>query len=300
MSSQSREEAVSRPRAVPQKRARGIHFSRRVRGNPIAAILGVIWLIIAFYPVLYMLFTSLRSQNGYLSAGSPWLPPSHPTLASFRDVLHNSFWHYFLNSVIVTVSTVVLIAVCGLLAAYVIARIKSKVAIGAFNVLLVGLAVPLQATIIPIYALMIDLHLYDSLIALILPSVAFGIPLAVLILVNFIRDIPRELYESMALDGSTHGRVLINLVVPLARPALITVIVYNTVFVWNGFLFPLILTQSQNVRVLPLALWSYQGQFGINVPALLAAVLLSAVPIILLYIIGRRQLLSGLLVGFSK
>lgn len=294
------QDEILQQQAVPLPQERRPRLSKRVSANPIAGILGVIWLIIAFYPVLYMLFTSLKSQNGYLSSGSPWLPPLRPTLESFKSVLQNDFWRYFLNSVIVTVGTVVLIAICALLAAYVIARIKSKIVMTVFNIILVGLAVPLQATIIPIYALMIRLHLYDSLLALILPSVAFGIPLAVLILVNFIRDIPRELYESMALDGSTHARVLVSLVVPLARPALITVIVYNTVFVWNGFLFPLILTQSQNVRVLPLALWSYQGQFGINVPALLAAVLLSAVPIILLYILGRRQLLSGLTAGFGR
>ena len=299
MTSQSPEEALQVRPAIPVEQARTGRFSRRVSGNPIAALLGVIWLIIAFYPVLYMVFTSLKSQNGYMT-GSPWLPPSNPTLSSYKDVLDNDFWRFFLNSAIVTVVSVFLIAASALLAAYVIARIKSKFVMGAFNIFLIGLAVPLQATIIPIYAMMIKLHLYDKLIALILPAVAFGIPLAVLILVNFIRDIPRELYESMALDGSSHLRVLFNLVLPLARPALITVVVYNTLLTWNAFLFPLILTQSQNVRVLPLALWSYQGQFGINVPALLAAVILSAVPIILLYIVGRRQLLSGLTAGFGR
>lgn len=300
MTSQSPEKILPAQQAIPLARSRGMRiFGGRVRGNPIAAILGVVWLVISFYPVLYMVFTSLKSQNGYLS-GSPWLPPKHPTLASYKDVLNNDFWRYFLNSVIVTVVSVALIASCSLMAAYVIARIKSKFVMGAFNIFLIGLAVPLQATIIPIYALMINLHLYDKLIALILPAVAFGIPLAVLILVNFIRDIPRELYESMALEGSSHLRVLFSLVLPLARPALITVMVYNTLLTWNAFLFPLILTQSQNERVLPLALWSFQGQFGINVPALLAAVILSAAPIILLYIVGRRQLLSGLTAGFGR
>src|SRR5579884_1502094 len=242
MTGQVPEKALA-ARAIPLEQARGLKLGRRIRGNPIAAILGLIWLVIAFYPVLYMLFTSLKSQNGYLS-GSPWLPARHPTLASYKDVLNNDFWRYFLNSAIVTVVSVLLIATCSLLAAYVIARIKSKIVMVVFNIFLIGLAVPLQATIIPIYALMINLHLYDKLIALILPSVAFGIPLAVLILVNFIRDIPRELYESMALDGTTHPRMLVNLVVPLARPALITVMVYNTLLTWNAFLFPLILTQS--------------------------------------------------------
>lgn len=90
------------------------------------------------------------------------------------------------------------------------------------------------------------------------------------------------------------------LVIPLSRPAIITVTIYECIQVWNGFLFPLVLTQSPQVRVLPLALWSFQGKFTANIPAIMAAVFLSATPIILLYIIGRRQLLSGLIAGFSK
>jgi raffinose/stachyose/melibiose transport system permease protein len=104
----------------------------------------------------------------------------------------------------------------------------------------------------------------------------------------------------MILDGASDFRILRGLVLPLSRPALITVIIYETIQIWNGFLFPLVLTQSPDVRVLPLALWNFQGQFTTDVPAILAAVFLSALPIILLYIFGRRQLLSGLIAGFSK
>jgi raffinose/stachyose/melibiose transport system permease protein len=104
----------------------------------------------------------------------------------------------------------------------------------------------------------------------------------------------------MWIDGASHFRILRSLVLPLSRPAIITVIIYETIQVWNGFLFPLVLTQSASVRVLPLALWSYQGEYTTNVPAILAAVFLSATPIILLYIFGKRQLLGGLIAGFSK
>src|SRR5258708_35914066 len=114
------------------------------------------------------------------------------------------------------------------------------------------------------------------------------------------RDIPQSLFESMLLDGASHLQILRSLVIPLSRPAIITVTIYESIQVWNGFLFPLVLTQSPEVRVLPLALWSFQGQFTANVPAIMAAVFLFATPIILLYIDGRRQLLGGLLSGFWK
>ena len=265
----------------------------------VPALFGVAWLVIAFFPILYMFMTSLRPQTDFFT-DVPWLPPTHPTLGNYGNVLQNDFGLYFANSVFVTAISVFLIVAVSLFAAYAITKIRNRFTRALFSLFLLGLAIPLQATIIPIYALITDLHLYDTLFALILPSVAFGIPLSVLVLVTYIRDIPKELHESMLLDGASHFRILRSLVLPLSRPALITVIIYETIQVWNGFLFPLVLTQSPSVRVLPLALWNFQGQFTLNVPAILAAVFLSATPIILLYIFGRRQLLGGLMAGFSK
>jgi ABC-type spermidine/putrescine transport system permease subunit I len=109
-------------------------------------------------------------------------------------------------------------------------------------------------------------HLYDTLLAMILPSIAFAIPLSVLVLSNFIRDVPRELFESMRLDGRSEWGTLWRLAFPLTRPALVTVTIYNGLQVWNNFLLPLILTTSPERRTLPLALWSFQGQYSVNVP----------------------------------
>ncbi|MGO1225627.1 MAG: carbohydrate ABC transporter permease, partial [Brachybacterium sp.] len=155
-------------------------------------------------------------------------------------------------------------------------------------------------TIIPIYYLIVQLGLYDTLWALILPSIAFAIPITILILTNFLRDVPKELYESMTIDGANDWQMFRSLVLPLAKPAVVTVGIYDALQVWNGFLFPLVLTQSSDKRVLPLSLWAYQGEFTVNIPAVLAAVMLSALPILVLYIAGRRQLVSGLTAGFSK
>jgi raffinose/stachyose/melibiose transport system permease protein len=265
----------------------------------IPAIFGIIWLVIAFYPILFMLMTSLRPLTDFFT-DVPWLPPTHPTTTNYGDVLQANFGIYLANTLFVTIISVLLILVVSLIAAYAISRIRNRFTLGVFSLFLFGLAIPLQATIIPIYAMITAMRLYDTLFALILPYVAFGIPLSVLVLVTYIRDIPNELHESMYLDGASHFHILRSLVLPLSRPALITVIIYESIQVWNGFLFPLVLTQSPSVRVLPLALWSFQGEFTTNVPAILAAVFLSATPIILLYIFGRRQLLAGLMAGFSK
>lgn len=260
---------------------------------------GVVWLVISFYPILYMFISSLRTQEDFFQ-GANWYPPVHPTLQNYLDVFTNDFGTYFVNSVFVTVISVVLTVSISFCAAYAIARMHNRVTRAIFNVFLVGLAVPLQATIIPLYILIVNLHLYDTLYALILPYAAFSIPLSVLVLVTYLRDIPKELYQAMLLDGAGHRQIFTRLVLPLSRPALMTIVIYDALHVWNGFLFPLVLTQSPEVRVLPLALWSFQGEYTSNVPAIMAAVFLSVIPIIVLYIFGRRYLLRGLVAGFSK
>lgn len=265
----------------------------------VPAILGILWLIFSMYPIVYMLLTSLRSQSTVYT-DAPWSLPSKPTLGNYANVLENNFILYFVNTIFVTLVSVFVILVVSLLAAYAISQVRNPFTQGVFNLFLLGLAIPLQATIIPIYAIISDLHLYDTLFALILPSIAFGIPLSILVLVTYIRDIPNELHASMLIDGAGHLRILWSLVLPLSRPAIITVVIYEAIQVWNSYLFPLVLTQSPSVAVLPLSLATFKGQFTTNIPAIMADVFLSATPIILLYIFGRRQLLGGLVAGFSK
>ncbi|SHI57008.1 raffinose/stachyose/melibiose transport system permease protein [Tessaracoccus bendigoensis DSM 12906] len=272
---------------------------RRTHPNVLGGFGSVIWLAIVVIPLYWIVITSFRTQSGFFSE-NPLIPPAEPTLANYQLVLENDFWRYLLNSLIVTGVAVALILVVGFLFAYTIARTTNKKTRALFNVMLIGLAIPLQATIIPVYLMIVKARLYDNLIAIILPSVAFALPITVLILVNFLRDIPNSLYEAALIDGATEWQIIRRLAFPLAKPAIVTVAIYNGLNVWNGFLFPLILTQSPEIRVLPLALTSYQGLFSINVPAVLAAVVLSSLPIIALYVVGRRQLVAGMTAGFGK
>jgi raffinose/stachyose/melibiose transport system permease protein len=104
----------------------------------------------------------------------------------------------------------------------------------------------------------------------------------------------------MRLDGCSDWAMMWRLALPMTRPAVVTVGIYNALGVWNGFLFPLILTQSPSTRVLPLSLWTFQGEFSVNIPAVLASVVLATLPLLVIYVVARRQLLSGLTAGFSK
>ncbi|WP_136192597.1 carbohydrate ABC transporter permease [Actinomyces procaprae] len=279
--------------------ARDAPRRRRPRLNIPGGMGALLWLLVVVVPIYWVVITSLRTQQNFFTDGA-LVPPSDPTLENYALVFEKGFARFFLNSIIVTVGAVGLTIAVGLMAAYTIVRSKRPLAKRSLSVFLLGLAIPAQSAIIPIFYMITRMRLYDTLLAVILPSAAFAIPITVLIFTNYLRDIPGELFESMRLDGATEGQILHRLVLPLCVPAISTTAIYNGVNVWNNFLFPLVLTQSPRSRVLPLALWTFQGELTINVPAMMAAIVLSALPILTLYVLGRRQLIAGMTAGFGK
>jgi raffinose/stachyose/melibiose transport system permease protein len=290
--------AGTRQAAGGQKRRSSGRGARRP--NWLGGAAGWLWLLIVIVPIYWIVITSFKTQSNYFQT-NPLAPPTKPTLDNYQLVIHSHFIRYFVNSVIITLGAVVPAVLVSFMAAYAVVRAGDRWVLRSVNSLfLMGLAIPLQAAIIPIYLIIIRLHLYDTLLAIILPSIAFAIPLSVLVLSNYIRDVPKELFDSMRVDGASEWSTLWHLAFPLTRPALVTVSIYDGLAIWNGFLLPLILIQSPNQRTLPLALWAFQGEYSINVPAVLASVVLTTLPILILYVIGRRQLLSGLTAGFSK
>jgi raffinose/stachyose/melibiose transport system permease protein len=291
--------SVTRPPAQDTPTQAG-RRNRLLRMNWVGGGLGWVWLFIVMVPIYWIVITSFKTQANYFITNT-FAPPSDPTLENYKTVIDNEIIRYFLNSVIVTVGAVVPAVAISFMAAYAIIRgIGNRWLRWTNSMFLMGLAIPLQAVIIPVYLIIIRLKMYDTLAAIVLPSMAFAIPLSVLVLTNFIRDVPRELFESMRMDGASEWGTLWRLALPLTRPALVTVTIYNALGIWNGFLLPLVLTQSPDQRTIPLALVNFQGQFGVNVPAIAASVTLTTIPIIVLYAIGRRQLLSGLTAGFTR
>lgn len=267
--------------------------------NILGGFLGWVWLATVIVPVYYILITSVRQQNDIFTE-NPLSLPSNPTFDAYKRVFENDFLLYVGNSAFVTVMTVLIILIVSFMVSYMIVRRNDAWSRGIYKVIITGLAIPMQATIIPVYYIIIQIGLYDTLWALILPSAAFAIPISVLIMTNFLRDVPLSLFEAMAVDGASEFTTMVRLAIPMVKPAIITVAIYDALNVWNGFLFPLILTQSASNRVIPLSLWLFQGQFTVDVPGILAAVVISVLPILTAYIFGRRQMVAGLTAGFGK
>ncbi|WP_067608888.1 carbohydrate ABC transporter permease [Nocardiopsis listeri] len=274
---------------------------RRSGGRPSywSGLGAAFWLVIVAIPLYFLVATSLRGSGDYMSEG-PLAIPDNLTFDNYLNVFEVGFLRFLGNSLIVALGAVGLVLLVAVPAAFGIVRSRSRVVATTFSLFLLGLAVPAQAVIIPVYLLITRMNLYDTLIAVILPTAAFSLPISILVLTSSLRDVPGSLYEAMALDGATNRQVFLRLVLPLSRPGVMTVAIFVGLNAWNNFIFPLVLTQSESTRVLPLGLWAFQTQYGTDVPGLMAAVVLSSLPILALYLFGRRQLLGGLAAGFGK
>ncbi len=291
---------LTRPTAVRPKRVPAPTLSG-VRGRSKAFrfasfVLGTVWLVVVLGPIYYMILTSFRDSTQYLTANA-WLPTGPLTLSSYTAMFHGSGIGSLLrDSGELAAGTMVLVAALSLLAAYRIVRRGSRFSAVSFRVILFGIAVPIQAIVIPLYFITTKLHIYDTMYGLVLVTAASLIPVAVLLMVNYLRLIPRELYDAMAVDGANQRTVFLSLVVPMARPVLAVVSIYAGLGAWNNFLLPLILTQSNNDMVLPLGLYRFatNSQYGINVPVVMAFVFFTMVPILILYIVLRRQFVKGI------
>lgn len=283
-------------RRAPSQRGRSrIRGATRTRERPnrVGMFFALLWLAVILVPLYMMVSWSLQRQDTFEGNG-PLSPPDGVTAQNVRNVFERGFVDLLVNTAVVTSVCVGLTLVLSVPAAYAIVRSPSWLVSLTFRLFLLGLAIPAQATIIPIYLMIVRMGLYDTLMAIILPTVAFGLPLSVLILASALRDVPADQYEAMTLDGAGAFRIMIRLVIPLSRGGIATVGIFSALNAWNGFLFPLILTQSEDRRVLTLGLFSFQTEFGTDFPGLMTAVLLSAAPIFVAYLLARRWLVAGL------
>jgi len=266
----------------------------RTRPNWPAGVLAGAWLLIILIPVYVMLRAAFESRETYADKGPLGLPTEF-TLDNFAYAFEQGFGRFMANSVIVAALTVAIVLVLVPPLAFAIVRSDSRTVRQVFKVMLFGLAIPAQVVVIPVMYLIQYIGLYDTLIGIALPTAAFAIPMSTLILTGAMREIRGELYEAMAMDGSGPVRTFFRLVLPLSRGGMATVVVFTALNAWNNYLLPLVLTRSEDVRVATLGLGVFQQQYSLNVPGLMSAILLTILPMLLIYLFARRALIRGLM-----
>jgi len=273
-------------------------------GNPVASrvliyLLAVIWVVITIYPLIFLVQNSFKTSTEFFM-GDVWTLPGRFSLANYQKVWATHFARFLANSLFVVSISLLILLLAGSSAAFGLSRIRFRLS-GFFYYLFVGgLTIPVHITLIPVYIITRNLGIYDTLWALVGPFVAFNMPVAVFVLSSFMADIPPSLEEAGYIDGASRFQVFWNIVLPISRPAVTAVGIYNAVILWNEFIFPLVLINSTWKRPLTLALWNFQGEFSADVPAMMAALLLSMLPLLIFYAVTKERLIEGLVAGAIK
>src|SRR6185369_2625867 len=257
--------------------------------------------LFAIFPIALVIIISFKDRAAIF--GSPLSLPSPTTfsLTGFQQVLDKAdFFTYFGNSLIVTIVSLAMVLLTGAMAAWALGeyRFKGNTLIGLYMAL--GIMVPIRLGTVSILKMIVGMGLINTLTALILVYTAMGLPLAILILGEFMAQIPRDLRDAARCDGVSEYRIFTDVILPLIRPAVATVAVFTMVPIWNDLWFPLILASGNGKQTITLGAQQFIGQYVTNWNAVLAALSLAIAPILVLYIAFSRHLVRGLTMGAVK
>jgi raffinose/stachyose/melibiose transport system permease protein len=273
-----------------------------IRGRALKVLLyGMLGLyaIVCLYPFVLMLLSSFKTTAEIFE--NPFSLPTSLNLEAYQRAWGiGNFSNYFLNSVIVTSTSVAIILVVGSLAAYPIGRYSFKGRNFLFVYFLSGLMLPVKLGIVPIFFLMKSLGLYDTRMSLILIYAASGLPFAIFILAGFFRTLPQELEDAARIDGANEFQIYWRVMIPLIRPALATVAIFNFITLWNDFFFPLILIQTDSLKTIPAGLANFFGTFQTDWAMIFAGISIASLPLMLLFFIASKHIIKGLTAGAVK
>lgn len=231
----------------------------------------------------------------------PLALPERWNLDNFRFLFEvSNVGKSFLNSVVVTGFSVIITLTLASMCAFAISRMITVTGKILFSLFAVGLAIPGQVNLVPIFILFNDLQLTNKLSGIVLINVVTTLPISVFILTAFFRELPREMYEASEVDGATPFRVYRSIALPLSRPAMGATAIFLFVITWNELLFPLLLITDNDKRTLPLTLLSFRGEFFSNYSMIFTAVMVASIPMVAMYLMMQRSFISGLTAGAVK
>ena len=282
---------MSKPRRIRSLRVMNLHIPSHLSLS--------LWSLIVLFPLWVMIMGSFKDKRS-IYTNTFGLPDTWNT-QNYTDILRSSdFLRFFLNSFLVVITSLVLVLVIGTLAAYALANWQGKLSAGMFFFLISGMMLPIRIGSIKLLEIVKTLGLMNSKWALVPIYLAMGIPMSVFVLTEFVRQTPGELIEAGFIDGAGHFRIFSTIVVPLMRPALATVAIYNLVPFWNDLWFPLIFITEESEKTLLLGVTRLFGQYQTDWSKVLAVLTLSALPVIMMYLMMSKQFIAGLTAGAVK
>ncbi len=262
-------------------------------------VLMVIGSFISIFPLWFLVINTFKVKKeiylNFFGLPQKWTLENYESLLGSRD-----FFVYFRNSFLVVVVSLSMILFVGSLCAYALAHWRTKTSRGVYYFFVIGMMLPIKIATIRLLQIMKALNTLNTLFCLFPVYIAMGLPTAVFILTEFIHGLPRELYEAGYMDGASRFRIWYRIVLPLTRPALATVAIYNLVPIWNDLWFPLIFITKESSKTVLLAVTRLQGQYTTDWPKLLTVLTLSSLPVIALYLAMSQSFIKGLTAGAVK
>jgi N-acetylglucosamine transport system permease protein len=261
----------------------------------------VVWSVIVIVPLLWTLMTSFKTTSEIFA--SPFSLPAHWDFTNYVNAWTSAgIGAYFLNTVIVVTSALVIVMILGAMCAYVLARYEFFGSRAIYYLMLAGLTFPVFLAIVPLFFVLQSVGLLNTLPGLTLTYVAFALPFTVFFLYPFFRDLPDEIAEAAEVDGAGEWRTFFQIMLPMARPGMASVAIFNFLGLWNQFLLPVALNTTPDNYVLSqgMAYFASQAGYAVDFGALFAAVVITVLPVLVVYIIFQRQLQGSVTAGTMK
>ena len=255
----------------------------------------------SIFPLVWMFYSSLKTKRVF-NADIIGLP-KEPTISNYVKILTNQDYHIgqsMMASVRTTLLSVFFIVLFGFIVGYILSRIKFKGNRILYVMFLMGMLIPVHSLLVPIYVVFNKTGLGNQWFTLIIPYVAFGVPIAVFLVEGYIKAIPVELEEAAAIDGSSFSRTLFSIILPIAKPILVTIAIIQVFSCWNEFSFALVLIKDVRLQTVPLAMTMFKGQFASDYPKIMSAMLTTMAPIVILYFVFSKQIIKGMVAGAVK
>ena len=274
--------------------------AKRFSPGRLAAVVALLAVsVTTIYPLVFMLGTALKGRKEYLF--NRFGPPTHPTFENFANAwTYAHIGRYVGNSAIVVVASVALSWVVCSLAGYALSHMRFPGRRAMFLTILASMVIAPQVIIIPLYTMLIGLGLHNRHVGLILVYVTFATPFGTYLLTSYFRAVPGELVEAAQVDGANHLQILWRVMLPIARPALLTLGIFNFLWMWNELLFSLLILQDESVRTLMVGVANLRGQYTTNIPLLSAGLFLAATPVLVVFFLFQSQLAKGMTMGAVK
>lgn len=261
----------------------------------------IAFVIISLYPIIFSWFAALKTKEELMTSPNPLTLPQTITLQNFSEAWTvGHMGRYFINSIIVTFPTVIVVLLLSSMAGFAFGQLKFPMKDKIFMFILMGMMIPGQATIISLYYTISDFHLINNYLGVILPTLGIAMPFAVFMMRSFYRDLPSELLDSARMDGCTLFRAFWNIFLPLTIPALSALLIFEFMWIWNDLQLPLLIFYDDKVRTLPLGLNYFQGEHSSNQALIAAGVTICTLPITIVYLIFQRSFIRGITAGAVK